>query len=75
MWILIARNEDGMTKFKAGDDVVYHVKGKPSYYATIIEVKEFGNQMWVRWQNQAYVKQQLIDCDNFELVNGRRDES
>jgi len=31
--------------------------------------------MWVRWHNEAHVKTQLIDCDNFELVNRRRDES
>lgn len=63
-----------MTKFKAGDQVVYNIRHKPSYYATVLEVNELGNQMWVRWHNEAHVKQQLIDCDNFELVNRRRDD-
>lgn len=64
-----------MSEFKAGDEVVYRVRLKPAYYAKVLEVKEFGNQMWVQWHNEAQVKQQLIDCDNFELVNRRRDES
>lgn len=64
-----------MTKFKAGDEVVYRVKAKPAYYAVVLDVNELGNQMWVRWHNEVHVKQQLIDCDNFELVNRRRDES
>lgn len=63
-----------MTEFKAGDEVVYKIRMKPSYYATVLEVKELGNQMWVEWHNEAHVKRQLIDCDNFELVNRRRNE-
>ena len=64
-----------MTKFKADDSVVYIFRGRRVQYAKVIEVKEVGNQMWVEWHNESHIKRQLIDCDNFELVNkGREDE-
>jgi hypothetical protein len=62
-----------MTDFIAGDEVVYILRGKPTYYATVIEVCE-SNRMWVKWKDDCQIKTQLIDCDNFELLNRRRNE-
>ena len=63
-----------MSKFKAGDDVVYMLKGKPAYYASVLDVAEYGNRMWVKWYDNSGVETQLMDCDNFELVRKRNEE-
>jgi hypothetical protein len=62
-----------VSEFKKGDQVVYMLRNKPIYYATVVEVQEKGNRMWVEWHDNAYIKTQLMDCDNFELINRRRD--
>jgi len=63
-----------MNEFKTGDEVVYMIKNKPTYYATVIAVDPDKNRMWVEWYDDTYIKTQLIDCDNFELVNRKSNE-
>ena len=58
-----------MTKFKQGDQVVYMLHGKPLFYGVVVEAYDKGNQMLVKWHDHHYMKQQLIDCDNFKLLS------